>query len=53
LNMAACEIGVLLTMPPSISSCASHGTAGNTPGIAALARTASIAGPDERRTPPH
>ena len=43
----ACEIGVLLTIPPSIRTCDPHGTGGNTPGIAALARIASNAGPVE------
>ena len=44
----ATEIGVLLATPPSTRSTPSMRTGGNTPGIAALARTASTSGPDDR-----
>ena len=44
----ACEIGVLFTIPPSTRTRDPQGIGGNTPGIAALARIASNAGPCEQ-----
>jgi hypothetical protein len=47
---AATRIGVSLAIAPSISVWPSIRTGGKTPGIAVLARMASIAGPFERTT---
>ena len=47
---AAVRIGVLPAIAPSISSRPITSTGGNATGIAALASTASAAGPDERLT---
>src|SRR4051794_29679362 len=49
-SATACEIGVLLTTPPSIRSWSPMTTGGKTPGIEAEAVIASTAGPSESRT---
>jgi len=49
-SATACEIGVLLITPPSISRWSPMTTGGKTPGIAAEAVIAVTAGPSESRT---